>query len=226
MHLHQLGKHVCNHHGSHAAAAPIARVVDPPLRGDATAAAVCERMKLQLSWEARSRLTANVSSEHYLARLIGADLDADARKFLAAALPVRRALWWSVLSIQHALGADADSESMRLAPVVQWIAGPGDAGLVAVRELDKKVKRNSLWGCLYQATYAASGRISPPDRQMIVAPAETSRRLIAAVVYMAAVYRGSLGYRERQRSYLLLGQSLATGPAPWTRRAHLSGNKR
>ncbi|MCC9606833.1 hypothetical protein LOC68_15885 [Blastopirellula sp. JC732] len=219
MHAHQPGKHSCCH-GSHGHVAPTPRIVVPPLRGDATAAAVCERMKLQLSLAARRQLTAHVSSEHFFARLLTAELDADARKFLAAALPVRRALWWSVLAIHDALGADEQQERDRLAPVVQWIARPSDAGLIAVRRLDLQVKRNSMWGCLYQATYAAGGRVSPPERQMVAAPPETSRRFAAALVYMASVYRGARGYRERQRRYLLLGQSLATGPAPWSRRMH------
>lgn len=209
----------CGCHGSHKHVPPTPRVVEPPLRGDATAATVCQRMKLQLSLAARRQLTPQVSTEHYFARLLAADLDTDARKFLAAALPVRRALWWSVLAIHDSQGADETQEANRLAPVVQWIARPSDAGLIEVRRQDLQVKRNSLWGCLYQATYAAAGRVSPPERQMVVAPPEMSRRFVASLVYMASVYRGSLGYHERQRRYLLLGQSLANGPAPWARRS-------
>ncbi|TWT38379.1 DUF6931 family protein [Blastopirellula retiformator] len=209
----------CGCDGSHKHVPPTPRVVQPPLRGDAAAAIVCQRMKLRLSLAARRQLTSQVSSEHYFARLLTADLDADARKFLAAALPVRRALWWSVLAIHDSLGSDEAEQASRLAPVVQWIARPSDAGLIEVRRQDRKVKRNRLWGCLYQATYAAAGRVSPPERQLVVAPPEMSRRFVAALVYMASVHGGSLGYRERQRRYLLLGQSLANGPAPWSRRS-------
>ncbi|MFI4874780.1 MAG: DUF6931 family protein [Blastopirellula sp. JB062] len=203
-------------HSSHAAhVAPQLPAPTQPLRSDATAVEVCQYYKLQLSYEARRRLTPTLASLDYVERLIAHDLDVDARKVLAAALPLRRSLWWSVLTIHDALRDDQSGEADRLAPVVQWIARPSEEGLLEIRRFDKKVKRSSLWGCLFQAAYAAGGRSTPPDRPKAAAPPEMARRIIGALIAMAASYRQQRGYYERMRRYLLLGQSLAQGPAPW-----------
>ncbi|UUO06644.1 hypothetical protein M4951_25285 [Blastopirellula sp. J2-11] len=211
-------KHDCRHgsHAKHAATPSPAAAPLSPLRGDATAVEICQRYKLQLSYEARSLLTPTLAPMIYIERLLAKELDAAARKFLAAALPLRRSLWWSVLAIHDALGDDPDGEAFHLAPVVQWIARPSEEGLLAIRRIDKQVKRISLWGCLYQAAYSAGGRATSPDQPIAVAPPEMPRRIIAAIISMAASYREPRGYYERQRRYLLLGKSLVQGPAPWT----------
>ncbi|EAQ82357.1 DUF6931 family protein [Blastopirellula marina] len=211
-------KHDCCH-GSHAqrAAAPLPAAAPlSPLRGDASAVEICQRYKLQLSYDARRLLTPTLAPMIFFDRLLTVELDADARRFLAAALPLRRSLWWAVLTIHDALGDDKSGDSFRLAPVVQWIARPSEPGLLAIRSLDKKVKRGSLWGCLYQAVYSAAGRATPPDRLLAAAPPEMPRRLIGGLVAMAAGHAPTRGYRARVRQYLLLGQTLAQGQAPWT----------
>jgi len=181
-----------------------------------TAQQLVERHRIRLSPAARERLAPHWKPAELFEELLAADLDPDARRVLACALPRRRALWWGCLYAWDALGklaAGTGAEALRA--VAAYVAQPCDEHWRDVARIGRNVKRASLLGCLIYGTFVAHGTVCPPDKPRVPAPPHVFGRLIESAVYLAAVSKDVRQYRRHLRAYLLLGRQLAGGPPPW-----------
>lgn len=180
------------------------------------AAELADRYQIRLSPEARELLTPAVLNAEFVETLIANDLDPDARRVLAFALPRRRALWWGCLTAWDALGQLAVGDSARLlSAIASYVIQPIDDHWRNVASAGKPIKRASLLGCLLYGTFVAHGSVMGPDKPRVPAPPHVFGRLIESAIYLSSVTKDVRNYRLHLREYLQLGQQLATGPAPW-----------
>lgn len=189
---------------------------DPSMLRSHLAAELADKCQIRLSSEARKMLAPTMTNAEFVETLIANDLDLDARRVLAFALPRRRALWWGCLTAWDALGQLATGDSARLlSAIASYVIQPIDDHLRNVATAGKPIKRASLLGCLLYGTFVAHGSVVGPDKPRVPAPPHVFGRLLESAVYLSSVTKDVRNYRLHLREYLQLGQQLGTGPAPW-----------
>lgn len=181
-----------------------------------TAEQLVSRFQIRLSEHARASIAAGMTPVDLFDVLLAEQLDADARRVLACAMPRRRALWWGCLAAWDALDKLVEGPPAHvLRGVANYVAQPCDERWRDVANVGRHVKRASLLGCLIYGTFVAHGTVCPPDKPRVPAPPHVFGRLIESAVYLAAVTKDVWNYRAALREYLQLGQQLAGGPPPW-----------
>ncbi len=161
-----------------------------------TAAQLVERFRIRISPEARELIAAEMTPVGLFTQLLNEELDADARRVLACAMPRRRALWWGCLTAWDALGKLAEGTPARvLRGVASYVAQPCDEHWRDVAGAGRGVKRASLLGCLIYGTYVAHGTVCPPGKPRVPAPPHVFGRLIESAVYLSSVTKDVRNYR-------------------------------
>jgi hypothetical protein len=180
------------------------------------AADLAIRFAIRLSADAERVLKPEMTPPAYYQALREAHLEVDARKFLAASMPKRRALWWGCLCAWDGLRGKASmQESAALEAVTAYIHHPSDELRRATREARRGARKASPAFTLASAAFFSAGSISTPGGQPVAAPGHLTGRLVGVTVYLAAAVREPRRYRDHLRHYLTLGEEIARGQHLW-----------
>jgi hypothetical protein len=187
-------------------------VIEDPLVkiGAATAAEVCA--SFDLSSDARPLLLEGMGPREFLAALMERSCHVDAIVFLAHSLPVREAIWWGCLCMQHALGD-------RLSPVdraaataaLRWVFDPAEENRAVAGMTAGAAPPPSIAGALATAAFHSGGNISPPSLPPRAPAPFASAKAIALAVKLCAVKAPPAKIVATQRSYGELGLEIAAG---------------
>ena len=174
------------------------------------------RLQIELSPAAFALLRDDDDSPTYFARLLGENQVRDARLFLAHALPVRRALWWSCLCAHDACDDRQPGLHAAIDAVVRYVQSPNETYRRAAEVIYRRQSANSLAGALAAAAFFSAGGVGPSEiATPIAAPALVARRLVSAAVYLASTIKDTLNYQRVMRDYLCVGQQVAQGKNLW-----------
>jgi hypothetical protein len=158
-----------------------------------TAAEVCAQFDLPR--KARALLRPGIAPPEFMNALLAHQEYIAGIDFLAHALPVREAVWWGCLCMQHACGDNLTSVDKAAAiAAVRWIEQPTEENRTAAMAPADAAGPSSPAGTLARAASLA---------------ADDPRRSIANAVHLASVKGGADRMSARQRSYFELGIAVA-----------------
>jgi hypothetical protein len=176
----------------------------------ATAEEVCARFDLKK--ESRQLLKDGMSPQEFVAVLIENKKLIDAIDFMAHALPVREALWWGCLCMQHALdGKFSDKERVAATAAVQWIMQPSEENRAAAKAPADLAGPGSPAGALAMAAAQTGGSMAPPNAPPIPPPPFAPAKSIAMAVKSASTKSEPIKISPTQRSYVELALQIAEG---------------
>jgi hypothetical protein len=188
------------------------------------AAEIATRYPLLLSAAGFRLLAPDMTPAGYFRALRAAGCDVDARKFLAHALPKRRALWWGCLCAWDGLRGKASAqdsaqeraqEIAALECVLAFIRRPGDENRRLAQSVRAGGRPSSPAFTLAAAAFVSTGSIAPPGAETVPAPDHLTGRLVSVAVYLAAALREPAQYKLHLRHYLTLGEAIARGELLW-----------
>ena len=150
---------------------------------------------------------ADQTPREFLDALLAREKYGDAIKFLAAALPMRQAVWWGCLCLQLARGSEMSAaEKAAVRAAARWALEPSEINrLEAVRWI---VKKNPA-GYLAQAVSWTGGSLSKPGLPVVPPGPQLPARALSGALLLAAVRCPPEKIKERFRHFLVLGIGLA-----------------
>lgn len=181
--------------------------VPPP-----TPAEICRLFSPDLA--ATKLLAPDLSPQQFFDRLVAAGLLADARKFLAHALPPRRAIWWAALCLHHATSRrpfDTPAEEVAFESAVRWLVEPNETTRRATEAAGWAASPTTEAGILAMACFLSGGSISLPGLPAVLPKPHVVGRLVGVVVYLASVRFDPAGYLGHLAQYLTMGVEVAAG---------------
>jgi hypothetical protein len=173
--------------------------------------------ELLLTPEGEERLNDRLSVRDYFALLMGEDCLADARRVLAHAMPKRRALWWGLLCAWEVYRPSVpENVEAVLRAVAEFIQLPSEANRRTVEALAELVRPQSPAHVLAMAVFLSGGSMIKAGAPEVLPKPFLTGRLVGVSVYLAAVAREPLKYRQRLAEYLALGLEIARGNNLWS----------
>lgn len=169
---------------------------------------------LPLSPQAKLLADGGTAGE-YLARLGEHQLDVDAIRVLAYALPIRKSVWWGVLCAWHGMSETSEPEQdLALQAAVRWCVEPTDERRRAAEAIARsRVLENAVDCCVRAASLA--GHIAGPDDPFLPREAPAAARMVVAAAFLGFAQRAAhdpkLTYRRTARLGLLVGDN----KIPW-----------
>jgi hypothetical protein len=161
----------------------------------ATAAEICA--KFNPPRKARALLRPGITPLDFMNALVAHEEYVAGIDFLAHALPVREAIWWGCLCMQHACGDNLTPVDKAAAiAAVRWVDQPTEERRTAAMAPADAANPASPAGTLARAASQAAG---------------DPRSSIANAVHLASVKGGGAAMTGRQRSYIEMGIAIANG---------------
>ena len=176
----------------------------------ATAAEICACFGLKK--EAQPLLREGMEPGEFAEALLEGKQYLTGIDFMAHTLPVRAAVWWGSLCLQHASGdnlSEADKAACRAA--VQWIFCPSEDNAAAALAPAQAAGPASPAAGLARAVYQAGGNIAPPYAPPTAPPPSAPAQAVAAAVKMACAKAEPAKIVETQRLFLDLAMGMAEG---------------
>ncbi len=172
---------------------------------------------LDLSDEAKARLTPGVTSAAYFDALVAAALYPDAIRFTARLMDKPQAVWWGCLCAWHAArGGATDEEKAALKAVVVWLRGPTDEARRAAGDAGKAAGGTTPAGMLGYAAFMAEGSMSPPGKPEVPPKPTFTADFVAQAVLGASRKGGAAGVRDRQKTFLTRAVEVIRGTNKWS----------
>jgi hypothetical protein len=168
---------------------------------------------VELTGEALALLKDGMSPEEFLAALMEKKLYVDGFEFLAFALPVREAIWWGLLCMQHSAGDNlSPTDRGAASAAVNWLLQPTEENRVAAGPAAEAAGIASPAGSIAAAVFNTGGNVAPPGLQIFKAPDKFApAKAIARAVTIASVKVEPVHIISTQKSYLTLGLEVAAG---------------
>jgi hypothetical protein len=116
------------------------------------------------------------------------ELEPDAIRLLAYALPVREAVWWAWVSARRVAGDAAPPGTLAaLAAAEAWIAKPTDGNRRAALQRAEEDGGASAGGLVALAAGLSGGSLAPADLAEVPPPPYSAAKAITGAVIIAAV---------------------------------------
>lgn len=177
-----------------------------------TARELVREYRIKLKPSALKMLADDLTPRQFYERTRDTGELAAARRILAHALPVRRALWWGMLAARDAFGESLpDDLAMTLAAVGCYVQQPTEDHRRATGEVARRLRASSLAACLAYGAFCSAGSIAPPGMPPVWPKPFITGRLVGVAVYLAAVRRDAKRYKDVLRRYLQWGEMIASG---------------
>jgi hypothetical protein len=180
----------------------------------ATAAEVCRRY--HPGPEATALLRDDMTPGQFLDILLERRAFANARIFLANALPSREAVWWAVLCIREVAGpAPPERDAAALRAVEAWVRDPSEANRRAAGAASTAAGFSSPAGAAAEAAFQSGGSVGPPDGPEVQPKEYATARTVARAVLLAVTYAPAGQEKERYPTFFARGIEVATGANLW-----------
>ncbi len=193
-----------------AAAPPAA-----PPRPGARSAVELHRLA-DLGESAQTLLRGEPGPRSYLARLLEAELFAEAVRFLAFALPKREGVWWAWVCARKAAGGEPNPPvKAALEATERWIVQPSEEHRRQAMREAQAADFGTAAGCAALAAFLTSGSIAPPDAPVTPPGEFMTAQAVAGAVTLAAVTVDPEHAPDHFREYLQLGLEVAERTKLW-----------
>jgi len=177
----------------------------------ATASEICARLYLDKA--ALGLLTPGMTPREFVDRLVEKQQYLAAIDFIAHALPVRAAIWWGCLCLQHTCGNKLEPwERRAFRLTVQWVLQPDEATRAAAKEPADVLGPASAAGCLAAAANQTGGSVGPPQGPPIPPSPFAPARAVAIAIKVASAKCDPPEIQSTLRSLIQLGMGIRGGP--------------
>ena len=145
-------------------------------------------VRANLSDDAKAAIASVADCDAALDTLLKANLDIDAVRMIAFALPPREGVWWAWTAATHASRLPAakamtPEQQGALAATEQWIANPDDEHRRAAWKAAQSAGLESSAGSAAAAAYFTGGSVAPAD----IAPIPPPPAIHAALAFVAVI---------------------------------------
>lgn len=131
---------------------------------------------------------------------------------LAMGLPLRRAIWWACMCVEHARsGAMTTEEEQALSAATAWVIEPSQ-GRRIVAEFAGRLGKTSPFLCAAAAGFVGS---LESDNSKLLEP-QTAAGLVQSACIFAIEESKDLASAVSQRQTVLLGMRIARGTFDWS----------
>lgn len=179
-----------------------------------TAAEICQHCPLGEA--AQKLLRSNLTPSQYLNALTEQQLDVDAIRFLAYALPKREAVWWACVCVRKAQGGTLSSAAATaLQAAEKWAADPSEDHRRAAMAASQAAGLAEPAGCAAAAAFWSGGSLAPPNLPVVPPGEHLTAHGVASAVLLAAVLTEPARAPEKQRAFVKLGLDVASGANRW-----------
>jgi hypothetical protein len=170
---------------------------------------------LPLSRQAKPLVSGAATAGEYLARLGEHQLDVDAIRVLAYALPIRKSVWWGVLCAWHGMSETSEPEQdLALQAAVRWCVEPTDERRRAAEAIARaRVLENAVDCCVRAASLA--GHSAGPDDPFLPRDAPGAARMVVAAAFLAFAQRAERDPKLTYRRIARMGLLVADNKIPW-----------
>jgi len=169
---------------------------------DLSAAKVCQAMVLMP--ETKALLKPEYDARTFMRVLVDNQLFADAIRFLALCLPIRKGLWWACLCVRHSV-AETPAERDALYAAVQLTQEPTDERKRICAKAAETASLETPAGCVAMA----ASRWNMPDLR--------PGRLVGAAVLISATRCSPV--EQHFVDFINIGLDVDAGKLPWTAEA-------
>ena len=164
--------------------------------------------------DARPLLRDGLTPAEFLDALAAAGLDAEARRFLAQALPKREAVWWGVLGVSEFAEPVEPSQVETLKAARRWAADPSDANRRIAWDVAQAGELDNPSGLLAMAVFFSGDSLTPADLTPIAPPGYLAGDAVANALTLATVQKEPAKAGEKAAALLRIGLEVASGKAP------------
>lgn len=179
----------------------------------ASASEVCRGYKP--APEALALLTEGVEPAGFVEVLAGAGLDAEARRFLAQALPKRESVWWAVLALDEFAPPAVAAQAEVLDAARRWVADPTDANRRDAWAVAQAGELDNPAGLVALAVFFGGDSLAPLDLPPIAPAGYLTGDAVATALTLATVMNEPRRAPERSNALLRLGLAIASGEVPF-----------
>jgi hypothetical protein len=178
------------------------------------AAEVCQHFPL--GEPARALLRDGLTPAQFLTALTHAQLNIDAIRFLAHALPKREAVWWACVCARAALGSSPPPVSAAaLQAAERWVADPSEDNRRAAQAASEAAGLGDPAGCTAAACFWSGGSLAPPGLPVVPPGEYLTAHGVAGAVLLAAVRTDPGQAASKHQQFLALGLEVANGTHRW-----------
>lgn len=168
--------------------------------------------------KSRELLAESTSPIDFIRRLMAADCDSDAIRFLAQAMPIRESIWWGLLCVWRVFGpTPEEKEVWAIQSAINWVTDPSETGRRAASSAAHAVGNSTAPGCLANAVFWSGGSISKVGMPTVQAPETSAAKAVGGAILLAAAkIKKAPKCREFRREFILLGLDVARGKNLWS----------
>ena len=195
------------------ATAPASYSVGQPVpRGAAELCAVAD-----VSEDARALLSTGARSPRgFFTLLLERELQGDAVRYLAHALPRREAVWWAWVCARKSAGAaPAAPIKAALDATEQWIVQPTEEHRRKALQAGEAADFGTAAGCAALAAFMTSGSLAPPDAPAVPPGEFMCAKAVSGSVTVAVVATEPERAGEKFKEFLQLGLEVAERTKLW-----------
>jgi hypothetical protein len=168
----------------------------------------------ELGDEARALLADGMKPEPFLDALQAGSHWADACRFLAHALPKRKAVMWAYLCLRQVLDPDTLETDAALRAAKCWATDPSETNRRAALGAAETAKVGAPGGLVALAAGVSGGSLAPPGSPLVPPGHFETARAVSGVVLLAAVRSQPEKAAEKFARFLKLGREIWLTPLP------------
>jgi hypothetical protein len=170
---------------------------------------------LNLTDEAKPFLKAgaNAAPAGLIGALLAAELQVDAIRVLAMALPRREAAWWACLAARDALPASENpaGDAAALTAAETWVFKPTEENRRACFAPAQALGFATAASYAGLAVFWSGGSLAPPDAPVVIPPGDALTGTAAAAAVLLAAAREPAAIKLHYKRALAQGVDIANG---------------
>ena len=174
--------------------------------------AVLIAASLELTDEARSLLSDELTPAQYVQQLIDKKYYTDAILFLAAGLSKRESTWWACVCARSALTEQSsESDVKALALAEAWVYKPTQENCQLTLAAAEATGFKTAAGWSAMAAFWSGENISPVEDAVVPPPVGLTGKAVNGAVLLAAVQADPKKVAEYQQSFINIAIDIASG---------------
>jgi hypothetical protein len=170
--------------------------------------------EFKLGAEAGALLVEGMQPEPFLDALQAGNHFVDACRFLAHALPKRKAVMWACACLRQVLEPEAVEGDTALHFAERWTADPSEENRYAALAASETAEVGAPGGLAALAAGVSGGSLAPPGLPRVPPGDCETARTVSGVVLLAAVRSQPEKASEKFARFLEVGREISLGPYP------------
>jgi hypothetical protein len=144
-------------------------------------------------------------------KLTKADLNVDAVRLLAHALPKREAVWWACLAVRQCLIEEGSLESRAIAASEAWVRTPTEEYRQHCRNFGEQLQYKTPASWVAMAAAWSTGSLTDKDSPEVAPPEYLYAHAVGGAINLAAVVGDPEDLQKRYAKFIAQGFDLARG---------------